>query len=190
MKSFRRLPPPSPSKGGDPLALSAQVKNVNPWHEKLAAWMLVHAGSPGWNRRAAENFGVSSAWISTVVHSDAFQDYYQRLRQETTVPAVFSARERLLGTLDQAIDLVQDKLEKDGSTLTLSNLLDTVDVLAKRTGHGEGKSSSVEISNQVLLVTKEELQESRARMRGSKPLTLDNQQAGTTPSTSQTDGGS
>ncbi len=171
------------------MALSAQVKNVNPWHEKLAAWMLVNAGSPGWNKRAAETFGVSPAWISTVVHSDAFQDYYQRLRAETTVPAVFSARERLLGTLDQAIDLVQDKLEKDGSTLTLSNLLDTVDVLAKRTGHGEGKGPSLEISNQVLLVTKEELQESRARMRGSKTLTLDHQQAEPTP-TSQTDGGS
>ncbi len=174
------------------MAASAQVKNVNPWHEKLAAWMLVHAGSPGWNKRASEEFGVSAAWISTVVHSDAFQDYYQRLRAETTVPAIYSARERMLGTLDHSITLLQEKLEKEGELLPVSGLLNTIDILAKRTGHGESIKSSADtiVNNQVLVVSKEDLLESRARMRGgSKPLSL-TLDASIPPSTSQTDGGS
>ncbi len=156
------------------MALSAQVRSVNPWHEKLAAWMLVHAGSPGWNKRASEEFKVTQAWISTVVHSDAFQDYYQRLRQDTDVPAIHNARERMLGTLDHAITLLQDKLESTPD-LPVSGLLETIDVLAKRTGHSEGTKSSEGITNNILLVTRDQLAESRARMRGGAkpPLVLE-----------------
>lgn len=162
------------------MALSAQIKRVNSWHEQLAEWLILNGDGPGWNAAAAKHFGRQAAWISTVVHSDAFQDYYQRLRADTVVPQIFSARERMLGTLDQALTMVQDKLEKDGETIPLSGLLNAVDLLAKRTGHGEANKSSPDtiVQNQVLIVSKDDLAESRARMRGGKvtaslPLALD-----------------
>src|SRR5678815_1916729 len=150
------------------MALSAQVKNINPWHRDLADWLILNGNSPGWNRRAAEHFKVGQAWISTVVHSDAFQDYYLRLRDEITKPQLFSAKERMTGILDQTLTKIEEKLENQGDTLTLGSLLDAADILAKRTGHGEGKSSDqtiVQVNTQV--VTKEALEESRARMRGT-----------------------
>jgi len=147
------------------MAASAQIKKVNPWHEKLAAYMLLHGDSPGWQARASKEFNVSQSWLSTVIHSDIFQDYYLRLREETTPPIIQDARSRMLGTLDHAITLVQQKLESDGPTLPLSNILEAVDILAKRTGHSERTTDTPIIQNQVLVVSREDLEESRKRMR-------------------------
>lgn len=172
------------------MALSAQVKNINPWHRDLADWLILNAGEPNWNARAAAHFKKTPAWISTVVHSDGFQDYYLRLREEVTKPALFNAKERMTGILDRTLDLVEAKLENGHETLSLGNLLDAADILAKRTGHGEGKSSEgtiVQINTQV--VTREALEESRARMRGVKPpLVLDAKTEALIPTT-QTDEG-
>lgn len=169
------------------MALSAQIKNINPWHRDLADWLIVNGNSPGWNARAAAQFKVSQAWLSTVVHSDAFQDYYLRLRDEVTKPQLFSAKERMTGILDQTLTKIEEKLENQSDTLSLGNLLDAADILAKRTGHGEGKSSGetlVQINTQV--VTREALEESRARMRGTKVLALEANVKAPTPTT-QTD---
>ena len=156
--------------------LAPQMKNL--WHKDLADWLLVNGGKPGWNKAASQHFGVSGTWLSTLIHSDAFQDYFGRRRAEMSDVQIFSARERMLGTLDQTIDLIQEKLEKDGPTLPLNALLDTADLLAKRTGHSDGSKGGPDIQNNILLVTREELEESRARMRGAgaKPiLALDSQ---------------
>jgi len=159
------------------MAQSAQIKGINPWHRNLADWLIVNGNSPGWNKRASEYFKVSQAWISTVVHSDAFKDYYQRLASENSQTVLHSTRDKLIGTLDVAIEKVQERIEDQGSSMPLSNLLDCVEVLAKRTGHGsEGASSGQStIINNLLVVSKEELAESRARMRGAsaKPLVLE-----------------
>lgn len=157
------------------MAISAQVKGINPWHRDLADWLILNGTGPGWSGKAAEKFNVTRAWLSTVYHSDAFQNYYLTLRDEITKPQLFSAREKMMGVLDQSIERLSSKLEDQGQDIPLSGLLETIDILAKRTGHGEAKASSdAQVINQVMIVSKEDLQESRARMRGvSKPLVLD-----------------
>lgn len=165
---------------------AVQMKSI--WHKDLADWLLVNGGKPGWNKAAAEHFGRGQAWISTVIHSDAFQDYFGKRRAAMSDVGVFTARERMIGILDQTLDKIEEKLENGSETLSLGNLLDTADILAKRTGHGEGKSSEQTlVTTNIQIVTKEQLEESRARMRGSKPLVLEasKEQA---PRTSQTDG--
>ena len=150
----------------------AQVKNINTWHRDLADWLLVHGGSPGWNRRASEHFKVTPVWISTVVHSDAFQDYYGRLRAENSSVLLHTTREKLTGVLDQAIEKLSDKIESTPD-LPIGNILDTIDILAKRTGHGEASGSSNQIVNNIFSISKEDLAESRARMRGASPKALE-----------------
>src|SRR5262245_50529197 len=54
----------------------------DPWHRKLVDWLLANGTSPGWEQRAAEHFKVSAPWIATVTSTDAFRDYYHRLRDE------------------------------------------------------------------------------------------------------------
>jgi hypothetical protein len=98
------------------------------------------------------------------------------LREEATKPAIFSAREKMLGTLDLSIERLSERIEAGGDAVPLGTLLETIDILAKRTGHGEAKGPSVETNNTLVLVTKDELAESRARMRGvarSAPLALE-----------------
>jgi hypothetical protein len=154
------------------MAQSAGIKKMlNPWHRKLADWLLENGTGPGWNKKASEAFGVSPAWISTVVHSDAFQDHYQRLRAELDSLSVFSTHERLRGTLDQTIDIVQERLETQRETIPLGQLLDAVDILGKRTGLGEKTQvDNHSVQNNILVVSAEALEESRKRMRGASPL--------------------
>lgn len=149
------------------MAQSAQIAKVNPWHLRLADWLIIHGNSKGWNARAAEEFGVTQAWISTVVHSDAFQDYYQRRNDEHSKALLSSVAEKIAGAAGQAIDLLAERLELEGKVLPYDTLLETVDVLGKRAGLGEHKGAAPQTTVNVALVSREELEQYRARMRKS-----------------------
>lgn len=161
------------------MAQSAQIKNINPWHRNLADWLIVNGTSPGWNARAAEHFKVTRPWLSSVYHSDAFQDYFQRLSASHSSALHLSIKEKLTGTLDQAIEKLQDRIEVQGDSISTNNLLDVIDILGKRTGLGERQAEGIPtIQNNVLVVTQEDLAKSRERMRGikgeSSPRALEN----------------
>ena len=144
------------------MAQSAQIAKVNPWHQRFADWLILHGAEPGWNAKAAKEFGRTPAWISTVYHSDAFQDYYKGLRAEHTATLIHSISDKLNGAAGQALDLLQEKLELEGPSLPFDTILETVDVLTKRAIPVQSKN---ETNIQVALVSKEELQAFRDKMR-------------------------
>jgi len=158
------------------MAQSAQIRKVNPWHARLADWLIINGTTKGWNARAAEHFNVTQSWISTIVHSDAFQDYFQELNGQYSQALLSSVREKALGAADQAISEIQNRLDKEGKTLPYETLLETADVLMKRTGHGDGSvGPAQQIQVNVGLVTREELEHHRARLRtaGGGPKLLE-----------------
>ena len=160
------------------MAQSAQVRKLNPWHIRLADWLIANGTGPGWNRRASAEFQVTQGWLSTVYHSDAFQEYFASRNHEISSAVALSVREKMLGTASLAMDILADRVEAEGNTMPLGALLDTVDVLAKRTGHGEAKAGQQgpPTTVQVNVVTREQLSEARALMRrgASTALTADN----------------
>ena len=158
------------------MAQSAQIAKVNPWHQRFADWLILHGAEPGWNAKAAKEFGRTPAWISTVYHSDAFQDYYQRLSDEYRKELLQTVSEKIAGAAGQAIDLLAERLTLEGHILPYNTLLETVDVLGKRMGVGESSGPTTVVNNNVALVSREELETYRARMRSgstdSKPIAL------------------
>lgn len=144
------------------MAASAQIARVNPWHQRFALWLIAHGETKGWGRKAAQEFGVTQAWISTVYHSDAFQDYYKALRDEHTKAIVHSIADKLNGAAGQALDILQEKLELEGPSLPFDTVLEAVDVLTKRAAPAQ-KPGDVNVL--VAQVSREELEAFRARMR-------------------------
>ncbi len=149
------------------MAQSAQVRKLNPWHLRLADWLLANGTGPGWNRKASEEFRVTQAWISTVFHSDAFQDYFSSRSAEISSSVALSVKDKMLGTASLSMDILAERVEAEGKTMPIGALVGVVDVLAKRTGHGEGSAQkNAPVTNvQVNVVSKETLSEARALMR-------------------------
>lgn len=149
------------------MAQSAQILKVNPWHQRLADWLIANGTAKGWNAKAAEHFGVTQAWISTVVHSDAFQDHYQRISTEHSQALLQSVREKAVGVADLAIDELGRRLETEAQIIPIGTLLETTDVLLKRAGYGEPKNGATGGPiQQVLVVSPSELEAARRAMRG------------------------
>jgi hypothetical protein len=144
------------------MAASAQIARLNPWHNRFALWLIAHGETKGWGKKAAAEFGVTQAWLSTVYHSDAFQDYYKGLRAEHTATLIHSISDKLNGAAGQALDILQEKLELEGPSLPFDTILETVDVLTKRALPAQSKN---ETNIQVALVSKEELAAFRDQMR-------------------------
>lgn len=148
------------------MAQSAQVRKLNPWHIRLADWLISNGMGPGWNRKASAEFGVTQAWISTVYHSDAFQEYFASRNIEISSALATTVRDKMLGTASLAMDILAERVEAEGNVMPIGALLETVDVLAKRTGHGEAKQGQTpQPVVQVNVVTREQLSEARALMR-------------------------
>lgn len=149
------------------MAQSAQIAKVNPWHQRFADWLILDGAAPGWNKRAAEHFGRTPAWISTVYHSDAFQDFYRAREAEYSKELLQTVQEKIVGAAGQAIDALAQRLTLEADILPYDTLLETVDILGRRSGLGEGKGGNTVVNN-IALVSREELQEYRDRMRLSK----------------------
>lgn len=149
------------------MAQSAQIVSVNPWHQRFADWLILYGSAPGWNKRAAEHFGRTPAWISTVYHSDAFQDFYKARESEHSKELLQTVQEKIAGAAGMAIDALTTRLELEKELLPYNTLLETVDVLGKRMGLGDGKQQPTVVNN-IALVSREELEQYRARMRLSK----------------------
>ena len=153
------------------MAASASISKVSPVHQQLADWLISNGGqTKGWNKRAAEKFGYTQAWLSIIYHSDAFQDYYKLRVKEFGDAVVLGLAEKVNGVAGQALDILAEKLETQGDTLPVSQVLDIADMTLKRAGFGEKAAAPTQINNYV--VGPEQLEAARSAMRGAKQIEL------------------
>lgn len=121
-----------------------QLQNVRLKHQAIADWLIANPDKTQGECAAA--FGISQAWLSVVVNSDAFQDYLQQRYAETATPVVFSLREKLLGVAHRAV-------EKLGTAVDNSQdpefILAAADRALHRLGYAPSKGPTVAVQNNV-----------------------------------------
>jgi hypothetical protein len=105
----------------------------------------------------------TAAWISSIKHSDAFQDYYQHLQRTHSEALLAGVRERMLGTADLAVEELQRRISAAPDAVPYNQLLETVDVLTKRAVPEQRTAINVDLRG---AVTRQELSDLRDRMRG------------------------
>src|SRR5262245_15899250 len=131
------------------MAQSAQIAKLNPWHVRFADWLILNPDKG--LSDAAKVFQRSIPWLSTVLNSDAFQDYFQELSRSHSEAILHTVREKTLGLADQAITQLAERMEVE--QLPPATLVTIADMALKRTGHGEaGRGPGGPVNVQVNVV--------------------------------------
>jgi len=71
------------------------IKQLSIRHEAIMEWLIANPQKK--LRECAATFGVSQAWLSCIVHSQAFQSRYRELVEENLDARVLPLREKLTG---------------------------------------------------------------------------------------------
>lgn len=149
----------------------ATIAKVNPVHRRLADWLIARGGATkGWNKAASIEFNYTQAWISTIYHSDAFQDYYRQLADTHSTALAVGLADKINGLAGQAIDELGRRLEEAPESMLASTVIEIAELALKRTGLGPQSTLNVQ---QLNVVSPDVLAESRAKMRLAQTPTLD-----------------
>lgn len=152
-----------PPATSDPAVSNDRLARLSHRHDLIITWLIENP-----DRRlgdCAAFFGVSQPWLSTIIHSSAFQERL-RQRQETLFSqACASLREKLEGVAHTAIDRLGDAVENSDDP---EFILDAADRALHRLGYAPrpsaGAASQTINQTQINVIDQETLREARALM--------------------------
>lgn len=154
---------------------SASIQKMSHKHVEILNFMLLNPLLK--MGEIAIHFGVTFPWLSTIVHSHAFQDQLSRRQDEVFDSAVLQTVEDKLGAAAQVtLDAYLEKVP----TLTSDQLITASDKILGRLGYGTRSSgTNVHINGNVQInqVDKSILEEARNRIGTSKVGAPDSQPA-------------
>lgn len=137
-------PPPAPATA------SPTIKACNFSHDAIALWLVANPG--GKQKECAEHFGYTQAWLSIIIHSDAFQARYRELLGQADASVINDIPAKMRGVASRALDglaeAVEVAVESDQTIMHRGFLLETSDKLLRDLGYGPQKPT-VQINNPV-----------------------------------------
>jgi hypothetical protein len=142
------------------MAESAFVQKVSIKHDVILDYLVANPTAK--RTEVAAIFGVTPAWLSTIIHSCAFQERL-RLRQDElfTSAVVQPIQDKLMGVAQIATERLMEVVQYESDPKVLSQVADTA---LKNLGYGQ-KVVGVPVNQQnniTFNVTKEELAGARA----------------------------
>lgn len=114
-----------------------QIKNVSYTHESMISWLILNPDRP--LRDAAAYFGYTQSWVSTVLHSDAFQKLYRQRQDEVAAVVAEDIPGKLRACTDVALDKLVMKIEGSENA---DFLLNATDKLLHRMGYAPASQRS------------------------------------------------
>lgn len=148
------------------MAESAQIQKVSIKHEMIMNYIMENPQIP--LGEVAYHFGISQAWLSTVIHSPAFQD---RLLEKKEVifhhTVVATVRDKVSMIAHRALDKMAEQLEFVSDP---KELRETADMALERLGYGgkangsAGDGGSSFVQNNTILVTRDMYLEAQDRV--------------------------
>lgn len=151
----------------DPVAESAQIQKMSPKHEAILNFILMNPTAK--YSEVAGHFNVTPAWLSTIVHSHAFQDQLRRRQDEFFDAAVVKdLGEKVQAAAHMTLDEYMEKVP----TLSPDQLISSSDKLLGRLGFGTKSNGKTVINGNVTQnnnvqnnhVSREVLEEARSRI--------------------------
>lgn len=131
------------------------IQKLNHTHEAIMNWLLQNPEKS--LRECADSFGFTQAWLSTVIHSDAFQTQYRALVDSAHSRVVADVPSRMARIADIALDKLADMVEKSESP---DYILETSDKILNRLGYApraNAAPAAPAVTNNIMLVSKETL---------------------------------
>ena len=155
------------------MAQSAQVKKVSNWMQALSDFMVAHPQARAYE--AAEFFGVTEAWLSTVKNSDAFQYFHSERRNIHFDRISNTVGEKLQTLAEISLDEMTERLEEQRDELPISVLQDVGKMAIGALGFGSktnGNGMAVQVNvngngvnaNNILINNQSALERSREKL--------------------------
>lgn len=163
------------------MANNVQIQTLSIRHEAILDYLLAN---PNYKLGSvAAYFQVSQAWLSVIIHSDAFQAKLKERTEEIFSTTVMPLRSKILGIAHVGVEKLGETLEHSSALTDKDFIVSTTDMLLKNLGFTpKGGPSAASLSapgvqnNFFFQADKEDLEAARARMRTltvpSTPLVL------------------
>jgi len=150
------------------MAESAQIQKISHKHSMIMNWMVLNPDKP--LKQCAEHFGVTQAWLSTVIHSDVFQMEFQEKLKTIHNHCAMSIPEKLRVVTDIALDKLAEKIADSEDP---EYILDAADKALHRMGYapasarnGFGANQGVQVNTQnVFMLSQDDLDAARNVMK-------------------------
>lgn len=147
------------------MAESAQIQKMSHKHEAILNYILANPTEPMGN--VAGYFGVTFSWLSTIVHSHAFQDQLSRRKDEMFDSHILQGvGDKLTAAANVTLEAYLEKVP----TLTPDQLISASDKILNRLGYGSKGAAGTTINGNVVQniqnnhVSKDVLEEARSRI--------------------------
>ena len=158
------------------MAESASIQKMSHKHEEILNFLLANPLLKMGD--VAAHFNVTFPWLSTIVHSHAFQDQLQRRQDQVFDSAVLAPIE---GKLSAAAQVTLDAYLEKVPTLTADQLISSSDKLLKNLGYGSnGRGGGDTVNNTQINIGQVDpnvLKEARDRIGTSQVGAPDSQPA-------------
>lgn len=143
------------------MALSASIQKVSVKHDTIMNYILVNPTVP--LGVVARHFGVTAPWLSTIIHSDAFQAQLRRKKDAMFNTHVLPLGEKLLGLAHVAVERLGEQLDKTDNP---DYIADTAVMLLDRVGFSPKSpapaATTMNVQNNIYQVDRATLEEARA----------------------------
>lgn len=152
-----------------------QIKTVSVKHDAIMDYLLGNPTEP--LSGVAKHFNMTQAWLSVIIHSDAFQAQLDEKKRGVFEATVIPLRERLVGIANLSVGLLGEALEQtsvhsaEGKTF----IADTTDSILKNLGFSPkalptGPGIGVQQNNFIIQTDKKTLAAARETMRVVKTI--------------------
>lgn len=140
-----------------------EIKKVSPKHELIMQMILADPSRKLGD--IAREVGVSQAWLSTIIHSDAFQRKLKERQEELFSATVMSLQEKVVGTAAVAVEKLAEGIEQASPTGDREYIANTAEMLLKASGFTGKADASIKATQQNFFFSPDALEIAREKMR-------------------------
>ena len=146
------------------MAKSSQIAKVSSKHEKIMLWLLENPTEK--LGECARVHGVTQPWLSTIIHSDAFQTRMKELQADYFGEAVLTIKDRANAMTMLALEKLTEKLGVMDNPDVLIKVIETGSTML---GMGKGGLAPGTVAiqdNRIYVANSDDLQKAREAMKG------------------------
>jgi len=139
-----------------------ELLDLSNTHNAIADWLIANPGK-GQLGRAAAHFGYTRAWLSTLIHQDAFQAMLKHKQGKTFEQVIIPLQEKIAGLAHAGVEKLGEIVDKTNDERLIREITrDAVQSL----GYGASTAPAINIDNSthnILNVDSAALAEARKR---------------------------
>lgn len=143
-----------------------QIQKVSVKHDAIMDYLIANPAAP--LSEVAVHFGMTQPWLSTVIHSDAFQAVLKEKQEIVLNSTIVPLREKVLGVAHLGIEKLGEAMDNASAVSDKEFIADTTDSILKNLGFSPKSApptTQQNVQNNFFGVDKDALASAREKMK-------------------------